>query len=111
MGTRGSTHSKMKMSGLVSQICLVIRTDVFDMILRQTSVTQKASADADLERTTRCQEDVLMVTRRCLQSMSRKPSDGVIMMDLFPLARNIGNWNRHVRSYVDGDILRNGTHG
>jgi hypothetical protein len=39
-------------------------------------------------------------------SPGRKPSDGVIMNDLFPLARKIGNWNRHVFSYVDDDILR-----
>ena len=39
-------------------------------------------------------------------SPGREPCDGVIMLDLFPLARTIGNWNRRVFSYVDDDILR-----
>ena len=39
-------------------------------------------------------------------SPGRKPSDGIVMSDLFPLAQNIGNWNRRVFSDVDGDILR-----
>jgi len=39
-------------------------------------------------------------------SPRRKPRDGVVMNDLFPLAWNIGDWDGRVCSYVDGDILR-----
>jgi hypothetical protein len=58
-----------------------------------------------LERTARRQEDILMVTIDVL-SPRRKPRNGILMNDLFPLAGDIGNGNGCVSSYVDGDILR-----
>lgn len=39
-------------------------------------------------------------------SPRRKPSNGIVMNDLFPLSRDIGNWSRCIRSYVNCDILR-----
>ena len=39
----------------------------------------------------------------------RKPSNSIIMNDLFPLAQNIGDWNGCIGSYIDGDILRTNT--
>jgi hypothetical protein len=58
-----------------------------------------------LERTARRQEYILMTTVDVL-SPRRKPSNSVIMNGLLPLARNVGNWNGCIGSYVDGDILR-----
>ena len=58
-----------------------------------------------LERTARSQEDILMATVDVL-SPRRKPCNSVIMKDVFPLARKIGDWNGCIISYVDDDILR-----
>jgi hypothetical protein len=58
-----------------------------------------------LKRTAGRQEDILMVTVDVL-SPRRKPSNGVVMNDLFPLSRNIRNWSRCIRSYVNCDVLR-----
>jgi hypothetical protein len=73
--------------------------------LKFTGFLELGHITLTLERTAGRQEDVLMVTVDVL-SPRRKPSNSVIMNDLFPLSRNIRNWNGCFRSYVNGNILR-----
>jgi hypothetical protein len=73
--------------------------------LKLTGLLELGHITLALKRTAGRQEDVLMATIDVL-SPRRKPSNSVIMDNLFPLSRDIGNWNRCFRSYVKGNILR-----
>ena len=60
--------------------------------LELTGLLELGHVTLTLERTAGRQEDVLVVTVDVL-GPRRKPSDSVIMNDLFPLPRDIGNWD------------------
>ena len=73
--------------------------------LQLTGLFELGHITLALERTARRQEDVLVATIDVL-SPRREPSNSVVMNNLFPLARDIGNWNGCICAYVDGDVLR-----
>ena len=60
--------------------------------LELTGLLELGHVTLTLERTAGRQEDVLVVTIDVL-GPRRKPSDSVIMNDLFPFSRDIGNWD------------------
>ena len=58
-----------------------------------------------LERTARREEDVFVVAIDVLNPR-RKPSDGVVVDDLFPVATDVGLRHGSVLADVDRNILR-----
>jgi hypothetical protein len=76
--------------------------------LKLTGLFELGHITLALKRTAGRQEDIFMATVDVL-GPRRKPSDGIIMNDLFPLPWNIGNGNRCIRSYVNCDVLRRDT--